>query len=66
MTNHTKDEESNARSHRNDENISKMIFMGLSAIVKTNMASGAPNARNAQPKNSATVIIVSLKLLQTQ
>lgn len=60
MINHTKDELSSASSHRNDENISRIIFIGLSAIVKTNMASGAPNARNAQPKNSATVI-VSLK-----
>lgn len=57
MINHTKDEQSSARSQRNDEKISKMIFMGLSAIVKTNMASGAPKARNAQPKNSATVIV---------
>lgn len=50
---------SKARSHKNDENIKRMILIGESAIVKTNIARGAPKARKAQPKNSATVIIVA-------
>lgn len=63
--NHTKEETNRARSHKNDENMRRMIFMGESAIVKQNIASGVPKARNAQPKNSATVIfLVSYQVLK--
>lgn len=59
MINHIKDEINKARSHKNEEKISRMIFIGESEIVKINIASGHPNARKAQPKNSATVIVVA-------
>lgn len=55
--NHMNDEISKARSHKNDEKISRMIFIGESEIVKINIANGVPKAKKAQPKNSATVII---------
>lgn len=56
------EETNNARSHKKDENMSKIIFIGESAIVKQNIASGIPNERKAQPKNSATVILNSKSL----
>jgi hypothetical protein len=56
------DDMSSARSHKNDENMSRIIFMGESAIVKINIAKGAPKARKAQPKNSATVIVTAKTL----
>lgn len=56
------DEIKRANSHTNEENISKIIFIGESDIVRQNIASGAPNARKAHPKNSATVMI-SVKYL---
>lgn len=39
--------------------MSRIILMGESAIVKINKASGIPKARKAQPKNSATVIVIA-------
>lgn len=59
MANHMNDEINKAKSHKNDENISRMIFIGESEIVKINIASGIPKARKAQPKNSATVILTA-------
>lgn len=47
---------SRASSHKNDENINNIILIGESLMVKQNIAVGAPKARNAHPKNSATVI----------
>lgn len=41
----------------NDEPMSKIILIGSFAIVKQNIANGAPNAKKAHPKNSATVIV---------
>lgn len=35
-----------------------MIRIGSLAMVKRNMASGGPNARNAQPKNSRRAIFL--------
>lgn len=43
--------------------MSKIILMGESEIVNINIASGIPNAKNAQPKNSATVIIAYFPLI---
>lgn len=57
--NHINEEISSASSHKNDENINKIILIGESLIVKQNIASGVPKARNAHPKNSATVIFVT-------
>lgn len=59
MMNHMNDEINNARSHKNEENISKIVFIAESEMVKMNIASGAPKARKAQPKNSATVIVTA-------
>lgn len=59
IINHMNEESNKARSHKNDENIKRIILIGLSEIVKINIASGAPKARNAQPKNSATVIVTT-------
>lgn len=57
--NQMNEEISKARSHKNDENISRMILIGESEIVKINIASGVPKARKAQPKNSATVMVAT-------
>lgn len=57
MMNHINEELRRAKSHRNDENMSRIILMGESEIVKMNIAKGAPKARKAQPKNSTTVIL---------
>lgn len=62
ITNQMNEEINSANSQRNDEKISKMILMGESEIVKINIASGIPKARKAQPKNSATVMLVALLL----
>jgi hypothetical protein len=51
------DEASNATSQRNELNIRRMILMGESEIVKMKRARGIPNAKKAQPKNSAIVIV---------
>lgn len=39
--------------------MSKIILIGSFAIVKQNIANGAPNARKAHPKNSVTVIVIT-------
>lgn len=62
IKNHTNDEINKARSHKNDEKMSRMILMGESAIVNINIARGAPKAKKAQPKNSATVIVATSTL----
>lgn len=59
MINHIIEDANKASSHKNDEKMNKIILIGLSEIVKINIARGAPNARKAQPKNSATVILSS-------
>lgn len=59
MINHIIEDDNKARSHKNDEKMNKIILIGLSEIVNINIARGAPNARKAQPKNSATVIFSS-------
>lgn len=57
MINQINDDINKARSHKNDEKISRIIFIGEFAIVNIKRAAGGPNARNAQPKNSATVML---------
>jgi len=42
-----------------------IILMGSAAIVKVNMASGGPKARQAQPKKSMTVIFFSRRITAT-
>ena len=39
--------------------MSMMILMGSLTIVRRNMASGGPNARNAHPKNSRSAIFLN-------
>lgn len=43
-------------SHTNAAAIKIIIRMGSWAIVKMNIASGGPKAKNVHPKNSETVI----------
>lgn len=64
--NHTKDDTNNAKSHRNELKISRIILIGESEIVKINIARGIPKAKNAQPKNSATVMIAANHSIYSQ
>lgn len=48
-----------ANSHKNELNIKRIILIAESEIVKINKAKGNPNAKKAQPKNSATVMVSS-------
>lgn len=54
--NHTNDDKSNAHNHKKAAAINIIIRIGSWDIVIENIASGGPNAKNAHPKNSGTVI----------
>jgi hypothetical protein len=59
--NHISEEINNAHSQINDENMSKIIFIESSVIVKQNIANAGPNAIAALPMNSAAVIFSIFK-----
>lgn len=63
IMNQIKDEASSESNHINDEKINRIILIGESEIVKTNIETGMENASNAHPKNSATVIVISKRYL---
>lgn len=50
------DDSSSEQSHRKAAATKMIIRMGSWAIDNVNIANGGPNARQAQPKNSAAVI----------
>lgn len=49
--------ERNDSNQKNDDEMSKITFMGSWATVKVNIARAGPNVMRAQPQNSNTVII---------
>lgn len=56
--NHMNDDSKRAQSHTNAAATRIIIRIGSWAMVIENIASGGPNARNAQPKNSGKVILL--------
>lgn len=61
--NHISEEINNARSQINDENMSRIIFIESSVIVKQNIASAGPKTSKLVPINSAAVILDFQSLL---
>ena len=53
------DDKSNETSQKKEAAMRMMIRMGSWAIVSVNIAIGGPKARNEQPKNSTTVILLN-------
>lgn len=61
--NHINDDNSSEHSQKNAAATNIIIRIGSLAIVNANIASGGPNAKNEQPKNSGTVIFLIRLLL---
>lgn len=56
--NQMNDDSKSAQSHTNAAATRIIIRIGSWAMVIVNIASGGPNARKAQPKNSGRVILL--------